>query len=109
MPTVTVTTKKLVEVADLENVLAYKGNYMVFALKENNYITLHMMQDYLDVETRCSLRDPDELGNYSVDELQDFAACIIRNEAGAVRGQSRRVQAAADRPAHLGAEATATS
>ena len=49
MPQVTVTKKKLVEVADLDNVLAYKGNYMVFALKENNYITLHMMQDYLDV------------------------------------------------------------
>ena len=41
MPEVTVkpTKKKLVEVADLDNVLAYKGNYMVFALKENNYIT----------------------------------------------------------------------
>ena len=46
---VTVTTKKLVEVADLDNVLGYKGNYMIFALKENNYITLQMMQDYLEV------------------------------------------------------------
>jgi hypothetical protein len=80
MPSVTVTTKKLVEVADLENVLAYKGNYMVFALKENNYITLHMMQDYLEVDEVLGLRDPDELGNYSVDELRKFAACIIRTK-----------------------------
>jgi len=80
MPTVTVTSKKLVEVADLENVLAYKGNYMVFALRENNYITLHMMQDYLDVGEVLGLRDPDELGNYSIEELQKLAACIIRTK-----------------------------
>ena len=76
MPDVTVTTKKLVEVADLDNVLAYKGNYMVFALKENNYITLHMMQDYLDVGEELLLRDPDELGNYSIEELQELATCV---------------------------------
>jgi hypothetical protein len=76
MPNVSVTRKKLVEVADLENVLAYKGNYMVFALKENNYITLHMMQDYLDVGEALGLRDPDEFGNYSMEEIQELAACI---------------------------------
>src|SRR6185312_3204870 len=31
MPDVTVTTKKLVDVADLNTVLGYKGNYMIFA------------------------------------------------------------------------------
>jgi hypothetical protein len=72
--------KKLVEVADLDNVLAYKGNYMVFALKENNYITLHMMQDYLDVAEELLLRDPDELGNYSIEELQELATCVNAKE-----------------------------
>jgi len=76
MPEVTVTKKKLVEVADLDNVLAYKGNYMVFALKENNYITLHMMQNYVDVGEELLLRDPDELGNYSIEELQELATCV---------------------------------
>ena len=80
MPAVTITKKKLVEVADLDNVLAYKGNYMVFALKENNYITLHMMQDYIDVGEELILRDPDELGNYSIEELQELATCINRNK-----------------------------
>ena len=79
IPTFDVTTRKLVEVADLDNVLAYKGNYMVFALKENNYITLHMMQDYVEVSDALLLRDPDELGNYSVDELQELATCINHN------------------------------
>jgi hypothetical protein len=77
MPTVTVEKKKLVEVADLENVLAYKGNYMVFALRESNYITTHMMQDYIDVGDVLNLRDPDELGNYTIDELQSLAKCMI--------------------------------
>ena len=49
MPTVEVVQKKLVEVADLDTVLGYSGNYTIFALKENNLLTLYMMQDYLDV------------------------------------------------------------
>ena len=36
MATVTVTPRSSSEVADLDNLLAYKGNYMVFPLKENN-------------------------------------------------------------------------
>jgi hypothetical protein len=80
MPTVKLTTKKLVEVADLDNVLAYKGNYMVFALKENNYITLHMMQDYLDVGEELLLRDPDELGNYSIEQLQELATAVNKKD-----------------------------
>jgi hypothetical protein len=80
MPEVTLTKKKLVDVADLDNVLAYKGNYMVFALKENNYITLHMMQDYLDIDETLGLRDPDELSNYSIEELQELGACIKRTK-----------------------------
>ena len=79
-PDVTVTKKKLVEVADLDNVLAYKGNYMVFALKENNYITLHMMQDYLDVGEELLLRDPDELGNYSIEDLQELATSVKQKD-----------------------------
>ncbi len=53
---------------------------MVFALKENNFITLHMMQDYLDVDDELILRDPDESGNYTVDELQELATCINRRK-----------------------------
>jgi hypothetical protein len=80
MPDVTIERKKLVEVADLDNVLAYKGNYMVFPLKENNYVTLHMMQDYLDVGEVLGLRDPDELGNYSIDELKQLAECVQQGD-----------------------------
>ena len=76
MPAVDVTLKKLVEIADLDTVLGYKGNYMIFALHENNFLTLHMMQNYLDVNDELLVRDPDELNNYTVEKLQELAACL---------------------------------
>jgi hypothetical protein len=76
---VTVTHKKLSEVADLDNVLAYKGNYMVFALKENNFLTLHMMQDYLEVGDELLIRDPDEHGDFNIDDLRELATCVNSN------------------------------
>lgn len=79
MPQVTITRKKLSEVADLDNVLAYKGNYMVFPLKANNYITLHMMQDYLEVGDELLIRDPDDYGDFTVDELRKLATCVNQN------------------------------
>jgi len=79
MPQVTITRKKLSEVADLDNVLAYKGNYMVFPLKANNYITLHMMQDYLEVGGELLIRDPDDYGDFTVDELRKLATCVNQN------------------------------
>jgi hypothetical protein len=89
MPPVSITTKKLVEIADLDNVLAYKGNYMVFALKENNYITLHMMQDYLEVGEDLVIRDPDEFGNYTVEDLQELATCLHSKDPDEFQTQYR--------------------
>jgi hypothetical protein len=80
MPSVNVTRKKLVEIADLDTVLGYKGNYAIYALNENNYVTLSMMQDYLEVSDEVRLRDPDDFGNYTVDELQKLAACMFKRD-----------------------------
>ncbi|MGK7915172.1 MAG: hypothetical protein AB4038_06430, partial [Prochloraceae cyanobacterium] len=78
IPTIKVTPKKLVEVADLDNLLGYKGNYMIFPLKKNNPITLYMMQDYINIEDTVRLGDPDELGNYTSEELVEFMKCVYR-------------------------------
>jgi hypothetical protein len=78
VPKYKVEMRKLTEVADLDNVLAYKGNYMVFALKDNNYLTLHMMQDYLDVGDELLIRDPDEPGDFSIDDLRDLATEVYK-------------------------------
>ncbi len=80
IPTLDVQWKKLVEVADLDTVLGYEGNYTIFPLKQNNLITLHMMQDYLDVGEQLVLRDPDEAGSYGIDELERLATCLYEND-----------------------------
>jgi hypothetical protein len=77
-PVLDVKIRKLSEIADIDNVLAYKGNYMVFALKENNYITWKMMQAYVQVGDELLLHDPDESGNYSIDDLQKLATSVYK-------------------------------
>ena len=76
LPERAIVKKKLVDVADLDEVLGFKGNYTIFALKENTYLTLRMMQDYLEVGADLVLRDPDEFGELTVDELAELAATL---------------------------------
>jgi len=76
MPAITTADRTLVEVADLDSLLGFKGNYMIFPLKKNNYITMYMMQDYLDVADEIAARDPDPYGDYTVDDLQRLATCL---------------------------------
>jgi hypothetical protein len=85
-----ITMKKLYEIADLDNVLAYKGNYMIFALKEFNYLTLEMMQGYLDVGDEVFIRDPDEFGNYSVDDLKALATCVNQNSPDTFKDENNK-------------------
>jgi len=70
---------KLVEIADLNNPLGFKGNYMIFPLKTEHYITDYMMQDYVD-QTLGGIRDPDEYGNYSVDEIVELICHIYKKD-----------------------------
>jgi hypothetical protein len=77
-PALDVKIQKFAEIADIDSVLAYKGNYMVFGLNENNYITWQMMQDYVQVGDELLLHDPDESGNYGIDDLQKLATSVYR-------------------------------
>ncbi|WP_298901456.1 hypothetical protein [uncultured Psychroserpens sp.] len=61
-------TRKLHEVADLDNLMGFKGNYAIFPLKECTYLTDFMMKDY--VNEFLGLADPDEHGNYKIEELR---------------------------------------
>jgi hypothetical protein len=70
--------KKLVEVADLDNPLGYKGNYIIFPLKESNAITTFMMQDYIEMHEVARLRDPDEIGEYTVENLRELLKCLLK-------------------------------
>jgi hypothetical protein len=69
----------LKEVADLDNMLGYKGNYMIFPLSKSNVLTDYMMAPYIDSE--FGLMDPDNIGNWSLDDFEKFVKCL-RAEMG---------------------------
>jgi hypothetical protein len=80
VPDIEVETHKLVEIADLDTVLGYKGNYAIFPLKKGNVLTTYMMQDYVDLGESAVLKDPDEIGGYTVEEIERLAACLHRKD-----------------------------
>ncbi|MDH5640207.1 MAG: hypothetical protein OEY28_02850, partial [Nitrospira sp.] len=64
----------LAEIADLDNPLGYKGNYLVFPLRQANVLTKLMMLPYADAA--AGLRDPDEAGNYSRSDFEHYVCCL---------------------------------
>jgi len=72
-PNLTFTT--LVEVAHLDNFLGFKGTYMVFPLKESNPLTDMMMQPYI-VAGLNELVDPDDLGNWTLEDFSKYVVCL---------------------------------
>ena len=64
-------TKRLGEIADIDNPLGYKGNYIIFPLKRCSHITNFMRQSYVD--DYVGLRDPAVNDDYSTEELLAFA------------------------------------
>ncbi|MFN3590914.1 MAG: hypothetical protein ACK4TG_01855 [Thermaurantiacus sp.] len=67
-------TRKLHQVADLDRILGFRGNYAAFRLKEPNALSIHMMQDFLD--SYFGLRDPDPFGNLpTAEEALHLAEC----------------------------------
>ncbi len=72
--------RSLYDVADIDKVIGFKGNYAVFALKEDNAITDYMMQDFLDTE--FGVYDPDPDGEVlTANEALDLAHCAWQNES----------------------------
>jgi hypothetical protein len=64
----------LAQVADLDNLLGFKGNYMIFPLKQHNGITEMMAAPYVD--SAFGAMDPDELSNVSLDEFSKYVCCL---------------------------------
>ncbi len=65
----------LAEIADLDNMLGFKGNYMIFPLRQSNALTDFMMTPFVDSE--LGLRDPDEFGNFTPEEFKLYARNLI--------------------------------
>ncbi len=67
--------KPLSEVADLDNLLGFKGNYAIFPLLESNPLTDFMMDPYVDRATG-QLVDPSDPLNWSIDEFSQYVCCL---------------------------------
>lgn len=65
----------LSKVADLDNLLGFKGNYMIFPLVESNALTDFMMEPYVD-RAFGNLIDPDEFGNWSLEDFSKYVCCL---------------------------------
>ena len=74
----------LIEIADLDNPLGYKGNYIIFPLKEHCYLTDYMMAEFVD--QYLGVKDPDKNAEFDLDEfdrkwnLPDADHDALRNE-----------------------------
>jgi len=66
----------LAEAADLDNLLGFKGNYMMFPLKHSNTLTDFMMVPYMD--PIVGLRDPDPAGIWTLSEFIEYVCCLRR-------------------------------
>jgi hypothetical protein len=72
--------RPLHQVADLDTLLGFKGNYAIFPLKEDNGITTYMSQAYLD--DLFGVADPDPFGRIpTTTEALELAECAW-NKAG---------------------------
>jgi hypothetical protein len=67
-------TRSLVEVADLDSLLGFEGNYMIFPMKEHNALTEFMAAPYID--RAFGAMDPDELSNVNLDEYSKYVCCL---------------------------------
>jgi hypothetical protein len=66
--------RPLVEVADLDNLLGFKGNYMIFPLKQHNALTEFMAAPYVDAA--FGAMDPDELSNVNLADYGKYVCCL---------------------------------
>jgi hypothetical protein len=72
--TLDITYKPLVEVADLDTVLGYKGNCMIFPMKRHNALTEFMAAPYVDAS--FGAMDPDEFSNVNLEEFSKYICCL---------------------------------
>ena len=70
--------RPLHEVADLDKPLGFKGNYMLFPLKECNLITDFMMGDFFD--GYFGLKDPNKFAEFPNSELEELHKVLKQKE-----------------------------
>jgi len=82
-PVLDPTPKKLHQVADIDNLLGFKGNYMIFPIVDfDNYMAWYLIQPYLNFDaTGLTAADPDPDAGLTPQDLQAAMAKIHANDA----------------------------
>jgi hypothetical protein len=78
-PTLLETTMKLHQVADIDTLLGFKGNYMIFPLVNfDNYMTWYLIHNYIDFDPVAGVlaKEPDPYANLTTTDLQKAMAEI---------------------------------
>ena len=74
-------TKKLVDVANPDNLIGYEGNYMIFPLKKLNYLHMYMMMPYVEERMgMLALEKRLRLGDFTTDEYIDYLKCVYASD-----------------------------
>ena len=60
---------ELIEMADLDNPLGYKGNYIVFPLKDDCFLTTFMLTNFIN--NHLGVGDPDGTGNFDAETFDE--------------------------------------
>jgi hypothetical protein len=77
-PTISDQMVDLVEIADIDSPLGYKGNYIIFPLKSVCYLTTYMLQEFIGAE--FGLKDPDPFTRWRALGSIDAVARAVRAE-----------------------------
>jgi hypothetical protein len=81
IPPFTGETMKLHQVADIETLIGFKGNYMMFPMVKFDYMTWLQMQNYLTYNgASVSAQDPDPFAGLTVDDVKNIMATVYKND-----------------------------
>lgn len=70
-------TVPLYQVADIDDLIGFRANYMIFPMREANAITDFMMEPYVErAAGGFGMTDPDELGNMNLDDFSEYVCCL---------------------------------
>ena len=82
-PPISSDTDQLIDIADLDNPLGYKGNYIIFPMKGDCYLTQYMLSEFID--DYLGVLDPDGSDNFDAESFD-----LEWKKAGAIPSQSER-------------------
>lgn len=75
----TLETVPLYEVADIDGLLGFRANYMIFPMRKSNALTDFMMEPYVEKAAGAmGITDPDDFGNMSLEEFSEYVCCLKR-------------------------------